>query len=193
MAFITSISGQILLTFTSIIIGGLFSYGLYRLQKRDVTSARIERSKRAKEEMLDILESNIVNKQTISSESIANLIEASEREYETNLRDICTSVTLLQDVVLRLQRSRHLDIVQKTEYTNQINQMISVINQSTQKIPTIVRQPIEIATVIEQAIKNNQNKEALETIDALKKELKELTVSERKEVPINSDRYQIVS
>ena len=129
ITFITTNWFQIVLSIVSLVIGGLVTFIFYRLQKRDVASARIERSKRAKEEMLDILESNIVNKQTISSELITNLLEASEREYETNLHDFCTSVTLLQDVLLRLQRSRHLDITQKAEYTNQIDQMISLINR----------------------------------------------------------------
>ena len=80
--------------------------------------------------MLDILENNIVNKQKVSEESVYNLLAASEREYQVNLRDICTPVTLLQYVGLRLQRSRHLDIAQKTEYAAQIELTISAITES---------------------------------------------------------------
>ncbi len=100
-SIINSYRVEILLSATSISVGFAVGYIFYRLQKRDVTSARVERVKRAKEELLDVIESCIINKQQVAEESIHNLIAASEREYQVGLKGIFTPITLLQDVVLR--------------------------------------------------------------------------------------------
>ena len=106
------------LSIVSILIGILVAYVFYRLQKKDSASASAERKKRATAELLDVVESYIINKQRISEHVINNLIHASERDHQVALRPDCTSVSLLQDVALRLQRSRHLDIPQKSEYSD---------------------------------------------------------------------------
>ena len=117
---ITNYWVEILLTVTSIIVGFLVGYAFYRLQKRDVASARVERVKRAKEELLDIIESQIINKQQFAEELIHNLIVASEREHQVGLKDFCTPVTLLQDVALRLQKSRQKIGSSKPELTEKL-------------------------------------------------------------------------
>lgn len=118
------------LTLLSIAIGLLVSYSFYRLQRKDVVSAREERLKHAHEELIDVIETYIINKQHLSDEAIENLVAASERSYKVRLRPDCSPETLLQDVALRLQRSRHLDIAQKTEYAEKIEGVIRGIRES---------------------------------------------------------------
>lgn len=125
--------GQIFLSVVSILFGVLASYVFYKLQKRDVVSAQQERIERAVEELIGILESYIVNKKELSNEIIINLIEASERAYGVNLKDACTPEVLLQDISLRLQKSKYLDIDQKSEYANQIVNLISQLKREETK------------------------------------------------------------
>jgi len=112
------------LSMISIVIGVFVAYIFYRLQKKDSASASAERKKHANSELIDVVESYIINKQEISSSVIDNLIDASERFHSVVLRPNCTAIALLQDVALRLQRSRHLDIPQKSEYSVQIDSLI---------------------------------------------------------------------
>lgn len=74
-----------------------------------------------------MVESYVINKQELSRKLIDNLIQASERLHTVSLGPNCTPITLLQDVALRLQRSRHLDIPQKTDYSVKIDNLILVV------------------------------------------------------------------
>ncbi len=112
------------LSIASILIGVLVAYVFYRLQRKDSASAASERTKHATADLLDVVESYIINKQELSRKLIENLIEASERLHAVSLKPACTPITLLQDVALRLQRSRHLDIPQKTDYSIKIDELI---------------------------------------------------------------------
>lgn len=118
------------LSILSILIGIVVAYLFYRLQKRDSVSAAVERKKRATAELLDVIETYVINKQRLSDAVIDNLIHASERDHAVTLRPSCTATTLLQDVALRLQRSRHLDIPQKSEYSEKLEQLIQEIRSN---------------------------------------------------------------
>ncbi|HEY0490919.1 MAG TPA: hypothetical protein VGD30_15520 [Telluria sp.] len=115
------------LSILSIIIGILVSCFFFWLQQKQGASATAERKKRATVELLDVVESYIINKQRLSEQVIDNLIYASERDHVVDLRPACTAVSLLQDVALRLQRSRHLDIPQKSDYSEAIELLIREI------------------------------------------------------------------
>jgi uncharacterized membrane-anchored protein YhcB (DUF1043 family) len=117
------------LSILSIVIGVVVAYVFYRLQKKDAESASAVRLKHATVELLDVVESYIINKQRLSEQVIENLIHASERDHKVALRPAYTSISLLQDVALRLQRSRHLDIPQKSEYSEKIEQLIVEIRE----------------------------------------------------------------
>lgn len=122
------------LSILSILIGITVSYVFYRLQKKDSASASFERKKHATNELLDVVESYIINKQRVSEHVIDNLIHASERDHAVALRPRCTSISLLQDVALRLQRSRHLDIPQKSEYSEKIEELIQETRKQSEPI-----------------------------------------------------------
>jgi len=168
---ITNYWVEILLSVISIIVGFLVGYAFYRLQKRDIVSARAERVKRAKEELLDIIESHIINKQQFAEELIHNLIVASEREHQVSLKDFCTPTTLLQDVALRLQKSRHLDIARKSEYSDQIEQTITTIRKHHKEVPEEAKESLDLVDVLEDAIQNDEKQKGLKTIILLKEKL----------------------
>jgi uncharacterized membrane-anchored protein YhcB (DUF1043 family) len=135
------------LSLVSILIGIVVAYVFYRLQKKDTTSAANERKKHATNELLDVVESYIINKQALSEDVIENLVQASERDHAVQLRPLCTATSLLQDVALRLQRSRHLDIPQKSEYSLKIEELIRDIRSQVEP------RPLErLTTDIQQAI-----------------------------------------
>lgn len=122
------------LAIISIVIGVVVAYVFYRLQRKDAASASAERKKHAATELLDVVESYIINKQRLAEQVIDNLIYASERDHTVALRPTCTAISLLQDVALRLQRSRHLDIPQKSEYSEKIEQLIREIREHRQPV-----------------------------------------------------------
>ncbi|QSB02783.1 hypothetical protein JWZ98_07565 [Methylomonas sp. EFPC1] len=126
------------LSIVSILIGIIVSYVFYRFQKNDSISASVERKKHAIDELIDLVESYIINKQEISEDIIDNFVAASERSYSVNLGTSCSAISILQDVALRLQRSRHLDIEQKSEYSEKINQSILEIRDKSKPIDTIM-------------------------------------------------------
>ncbi|KII32617.1 hypothetical protein NL64_10880 [Pseudomonas fluorescens] len=122
------------LSIVSILIGLLVAYVSYRVQKKDSVSASVERKKHAHSELLDVIESYLINKQQLSESVIENLIYAAERAHFVALRPECTTISLLQDVALRLQRSRHLDIPQKSEYSVAIDSLIRDVRASSQPL-----------------------------------------------------------
>lgn len=122
------------ISIASIFIGFGGSYLFYRLQQKNSDSASSERTKHATVELLDVVESYIINKQDLSRSLIDNLIQASERFHTVLLRPSCTPVTLLQDVALRLQRSRHLNIPQKTEYSAKIDILIAEVKHELEPL-----------------------------------------------------------
>ncbi|WP_223524952.1 hypothetical protein [Pseudomonas sp. A-B-26] len=151
------------ISIASIIIGFVVSYVFYRLQQRDSVSAASERTKHATAELLDVVESYIINKQHLSRFLIDNLIQASERLHTVLLRPSCTPITLLQDVALRLQRSRHLDIPQKTEYSEKIVDLIAEVKEELEPL-TWERMKADSASVIANVLEfvPDENKEQVE-------------------------------
>lgn len=140
------------LSIASILIGVLVAYVFYRLQRKDSASAAAERTKHAIADLLDVVESYIINKQDLSRKLIDNLIEASERLHTVSLTPICTPVTLLQDVALRLQRSRHLDIPQKTDYSVKIDELIIQVKAELEPL-TWERMKADSSEIIEGVLK----------------------------------------
>ncbi|WP_346399793.1 hypothetical protein [Pseudomonas syringae] len=139
------------LSIVSILIGVVVAYFFYRLQKRDSASASVERKKHAHFELLDVIESYLINKQELTKNVIINLISAAERYHSVDLRLGCTPISLLQDVALRLQRSRHLDIPQKSEYSVSIDRLIQDETRNNRPA-TWESMTVDTLAVIEQVI-----------------------------------------
>ena len=108
-------------------IGLLFYFLSNYALKRYITSAERERLKQAKDTLLNILESQIINKQDISLDKINNLLKAIDRDHSVNLSDLVSPSSLLQDLEMQFEKSHHLDPTQKKEYCTQIQNQIQEI------------------------------------------------------------------
>lgn len=157
------------LSILSIVIGIFVAYIFYRLQKKDAASASAERKKHATSELLDVVESYIINKQRLSEHVIENLIQASERDHSVTLLPTCTAISLLQDVALRLQRSRHLDIPQKSEYSEKIEELIRETREQREptRLNELSSESDEIITALESMLIPERREEGREFLDSL--------------------------
>lgn len=108
MSFIVAHSWDIILAVVEVIIGVATAYFYRREERRNENSAMRERANRARDELLDIIESRIMSNHDVSEELIHTLLKALEREHRVTLRDSCSRIELLQDVALRLQKSNYL-------------------------------------------------------------------------------------
>ncbi|AKB35539.1 hypothetical protein MSSAC_0949 [Methanosarcina siciliae C2J] len=112
------------------LVAGAFFYLLSNYAiKNYVNSAEKERIKQAKNVLLDILESRVINKQEISLEQINTLMNAIGREYSIVLFNVTTPKSLLQDLELIFEKSHHLGSSQKEEYCKQIDEQINKIDK----------------------------------------------------------------
>ncbi len=172
--FLKNYGVEIILSVVSILFGIFVSYVFYRLQKRDVVSAQEERTHRATEELKDVLESYVINKKEFSKDTIRHLISASERAHRIELNDVCTPTSLLQDVSLGLQKSRHLDVTQKVEYADHIVKSINQLTASKVEMPTTVRSNLELIDSLEKAIQEGNKETTIEKVSILRNSLTRL-------------------
>jgi hypothetical protein len=172
------------LSILSILIGIVVAYLFYRLQKRDSVSAAVERKKRATAELLDVVETYVINKQRLSEAVIDNLIHASERDHAVALRPSCTATTLLQDVALRLQRSRHLDIPQKSEYSEKLEQLIQGIrnNRTPARIDELDAEIDSTVSALLNLVPSERKSEAQIAFESLAGLLKRRRAGQSKEI-----------
>ena len=148
--------------------GGLFLFISNYFLKRYIVSAEKERFKQAKNALLDILESLIINKQDISIGKINNLLKAIDREHAVILSDVVSPLSLLQDLELRFEKSHHLDHTQKKEYCNQIEEYIKKIME-TEETLTMPKRYSNIIESLTEDIKSAKTEKALENLELLKK------------------------
>ena len=159
------------------LIAGLifFIASLYFLRYTE-KSVEYERYKKAKETVIDILESSLINKQSILPERIKHLISASEREQSTELKD--PPKILLEDLELRFEKSKHLDTEQQTRYIDQIEEMISKI-ESESKISSVPLSYEEILTSLKENIETEKKSDALNDLDKLSTKISSFYRSEK--------------
>ncbi len=151
-------------------IGFLFYFLSNYALRRYITSAERERLKQAKDTILNILESRIINKQDISLDKINNLLKAIDREHSVFLSDLVSPSSLLQDLELQFEKSHHLDTTQKEEYCTQIQNQIKEIEtlEDDLKVP---KKCSEIIEKIEKSIESKEIDESLEYLELLKKKI----------------------
>lgn len=114
--------------------GALFFIISYYYTERVLDSAQKEKVKQAKITLLDILESKVINKQEISLETVLNLTDAINREYNVNLSKVTTPIHILQDLDLIFEKSHHLDISQKATYCDKIQAYIDGIKTKNEEL-----------------------------------------------------------
>lgn len=82
-----------------------------------------ERIRKAKEVLIDLLEGMIVNQGFVDAEKLRLLFLAVERDVDIDLSGEYRIVDWLNDVVLRVERSRHLGSDQKKQYYDYVKML----------------------------------------------------------------------
>lgn len=108
----------------SLIVGLLFfilgPLGLWFSGKK----VKREKINKAKSELLDLIESMLVNKEFISISKLLTLFRAIERQNGINLGLDSDLNNILEDLSLRFAKSKHLSSDQKDSYLKQIDDLI---------------------------------------------------------------------
>ena len=152
----------------TLIIGFLFfvltPWGL----KKYLITAEIERRNRAKENVLDLLESSLINKQDLNSEKICHLLNAIGREYELNIFSYFSVKSLLEDLELRFEKSKHLDTSQKQDYTSKIETLIIDLETEEGSLKVSVSYN-DLFETLTKSINEGNKEVALKEIEMIKK------------------------
>jgi len=77
---------------------------------------RREKIKKAKEQILDLIESMLVNNETINVKKLSHVFHAIGRQNSVNLEFDIDLNDILEDLILRFAGSKHLSANQKDEY-----------------------------------------------------------------------------
>lgn len=166
----------VVINWQSIIItlgGGLLFFILsYYGLRRYVMSAERERLIQAKNSMLDIVESRIISKHRISKTEINRLLKAIDREHSVDLSAVVSPSSILEDLQLRFEKSHHLDSSQKEEYCKKLEEFSEEISKEEKTVTVPVRYS-EIIDTLTEDIESNKSKEALDTLELLKKKMRE--------------------
>ena len=164
----------------SLIVGAIFfilgPLGLWFSGKK----VKREKINKAKSELLDLIESMLVNKEQITISKLLTLFRAIERQNSVNLGLDTDLNNILEDLSLRFAKSKHLSSDQKDAYLKQIDDLISDLELSKKKeqsSDSIVQReiPKSMKTIIEQLREeaSNLNSENLtKQIDQLEKQYK---------------------
>lgn len=89
---------------------------------------RRERLNRAKSSYLVLIESMLVNSETISKEKLVTLLSAVNREHQIHLEPNVDLQNILEDLSLRFAKSKHLAPTQKDSYLQHIRTLIDNLN-----------------------------------------------------------------
>ena len=117
----------------SLIVGAIFfilgPLGLWFSGKK----VKREKINKAKSELLDLIESMLVNKEQITISKLLTLFRAIERQNSVNLGLDTDLNNILEDLSLRFAKSKHLSSDQKDAYLKQIDDLISDLELSKKK------------------------------------------------------------
>lgn len=144
-------------------------WGTNKYLKEYLAAVREEKHNQTKQELLNVLERHIVNNKEINGKKIENLISAVNRKYSTPLPESASTVSILQDLELRIEESRHLDVDQKEQYTQQIEGTIQDIRESREEKKRQKRISKENSDIIKDLEENVEEENLEEASDNLRK------------------------
>jgi hypothetical protein len=133
------------------------------LINRRVESAKEERRKQAKETILEILENRLVEDREISDKTMEDIISSANNTYNSNL--YISYIELFQELILRIEQSRHLSAEEKDAY-------ISKINETSDEISDEEYESIEVGLYddliqdIKTELQRENTEEALQMIES---------------------------
>ena len=169
--FITANASSIII---SISVGLIFfvlgPLGLW-FSKRKI---RREKVKKAQENLLDIVEGMLVNDEDITENRLSSLFFAVSRENGINLEVESDIENLLEDLILRFERSKHLSSQQKDTYIKKIESLqvkLFKVEQSSTERREIPKSFKRIIDDLEENINQNKLDKAQIEIKHLKERL----------------------
>lgn len=132
-----------------------------------------ERLAKAQVMLVDLVESMLVNQEKVTAETLTPLMQAVGREVEVALADHYDLELLIQDVMLRFQRSKHLDADQKAEYVENLVALADQVRAGRKRVSQddIPRRYQAILADLEDAVGQGDEKEARERLSELRKRL----------------------
>lgn len=162
---------------TSVIVGFLFfvlgPLGLWFSGKK----IRKERNKKARESLMDILEGMIVSQTKIDKFRLDTIRDAVEREVVADLAGEYSHESLLSDVALRFEKSKHLSADQKNSYYESILKIRESLKEKD-KVPDkdriafdIPRDIRPVLVEINQLLSESKDPRALELMKAIEQKL----------------------
>jgi len=98
---------------------------------------RRERIEKAKELLIDLVEGMIVSHEEITLEKLKKMYRAIEREVDVSIDSHYDLERLFEDVMLRFQRSKHLDSEQKDTYAEKLSGLTGLLAKNDQIKETI--------------------------------------------------------
>jgi uncharacterized protein YneF (UPF0154 family) len=163
-------SSNIIISFISgLIFFVLGPLGLWFSRKR----VKQERTRKAKEILLDIVEGILVNQENVTQQKLSVLFRAVERETDVDLGESYDIDRLLEDLILRFEKSKHLDATQKDKYSNEVQRIAAeAITQAAEPdkkpIPRAYR---SILSELNESLHSNNNAKAIELTEELEQRL----------------------
>ncbi len=125
---------------------------------------RKERIRKAKEALTDLVEGMLVSQEEFSAQRLRRLYAAVEREIDVSLGSAYDPESLIEDVMLRFERSRHLDTEQKQRYLSKLEAASSDLTKA-EEIPRrpMVKRNREILDNLMTKVKGDTESESLIT------------------------------
>lgn len=163
----------------SIITGILFfvlgPLGLWFSNKK----IRKEKIVKAKEQLLDLIESMLVSNESITSRKLTNVFYAIGRQNSINLEFETDLNNILEDLILRFASSKHLSATQKDEYIKRVHEILdelskaekAAINEESEKPKVIPKSYKRLIEEIESKVSSNELENIKSSIDELKEKL----------------------
>ncbi len=155
----------------SLIIGFLFfvlgPIGLWFSGRR----IRRERLRKAKDSMVDLLEGMLVNQEDVTPEKLDLLFNAVGREIDVSLHGVYDGDLLIEDMMLRFQKSRHLDAQQKQDYFAKLRNVRLALHE---KPESIIKRPLprrDQEIIDDIRVKVSEQKEVNELLNELQSRL----------------------
>ncbi len=161
-------SGSIL---ASLIVGLIFfvlgPIGLWFSGRR----IRDERIRKAKEMLIDLVEGMLVNQEVVTPDKLLTLLRAVEREIDVDLEASYSLDWLFEDILLRFQRSKHLDAQQKNDYAKRLWELgeqsrKAEEQRSRRPLPRRLGAILEELQESEEPSSSTRNRELLEELES---------------------------
>ena len=131
---------EVVLVLVSLAVGIVGTSLYYRFQRQQGVSVReIPSSSKALpvgeayEELRSLVEGYVIEKREVTRESLLNVLAAAERKYGETLSGSQTLISITQDVLLSLEQSKHVDLVQKKRYATQLQAIIASFLQAEEE------------------------------------------------------------